>query len=116
MDTPSNLVTLKITTDSWTSKPYREPKHSTNQIIVTVKCGEDFGPIIFEKKPFKLLKIIDSNSIEVEFIQELVIVGEPIAYLSKQNPKIISNEKVGFRTRIYDAGTDLWLEIVNIDI
>ena len=74
-------------------------------MIVAVKTGEAFGPIMFEKKPFRLLKIINSNSIEVEFIQELVVVGEPIAYQSQQNPKLISLEKVGFRTRLYDGGT-----------
>ncbi|MFX1252142.1 MAG: hypothetical protein ACFFCZ_11100 [Promethearchaeota archaeon] len=84
-------------------------------MIVVVKTGEKFGPIMFEKKPFRLLKIIDSNSIEVEFIQELVVVGEPIAYPSQQNPKIISLEKVGFRTRLYDAGTDIWIEILDKD-
>lgn len=111
-------VKLNLTIDKWESFLPPEKAHKIESFVIVVKEGEKFGPTGFiastKNKPFKLLEIIDENSIKIQFDESLVVAGEPISQQSKQNPKIVSNDETCFRTRSYDSGTDLCLRILNL--
>lgn len=112
----SKTVKLNLKINEWSSKVGAKPEHKIKNSIVEIKEGKDFGPNDFiaapESKPFKLLEIVDENNVKMQFDNSLVVVGEPIGYPSKQNPIIISLEETCFRTRSYDAGTDICLKII----
>lgn len=115
--TPSSkTVKLVLTIDEWSSGFF--PPEETPEIkslIMDVREGEEFGPANFtaapNNKPFKLLKIIDEDHIRIRFDESLVVVGEPVSDPSQQNPIIVSIEKICFRTRSSDCGTDICLKI-----
>jgi hypothetical protein len=97
-------VQLRIISIGWPSKEWQNPL--TDTTYIEVNMGENFGA---RNAPhyFKLLDIIDQNTLLVQFSDELVVVGEPIAAPSKRNPiTIASDEEICFRTRLYDGGTD----------
>ena len=97
-------VQLSIISISWSGKEWKNPVSDTTYIEVNL--GENFGA---GNAPhyFKLVDIPDSNTIRVEFTDDLVVAGEPIAVPSKKNPvNILSGESTCFRTRLYDGGTD----------
>jgi hypothetical protein len=65
-----------------------------------------------EALSFTVLRVLDATSVEVGFGEGWVVVGEPIAYPSQQNPKRVSTEGVCFRMRVFDGGADLCLKRV----
>ncbi len=101
-------VQLRIISISWSSKEWQNSVRDTTYI--EVNRGENFGA---RNAPhyFNLLEIIDQSTLLIQFSDELVVVGEPIAAPSKRNPiTIASGEKTCFRTRLYDAGTDYCID------
>ncbi len=104
-----NTIKLQIIEVGWSSKPWEKTSPDTSLIIV--KEGMAFGG---KDTPyyFRLLEIIDTNSIKVLFSNDLVIVGEPINFPSSQNPVVIYDEKQCFRLRHFDAGSDYCIEIL----
>jgi hypothetical protein len=79
-----------------------------------LRTGEKFGPAgdSPEALSFTVLRVLDATSVEVGFGEGWVVVGEPIAYPSQQNPKRVSTDGVCFRARVFDGGTDLCLKRV----
>lgn len=108
-------IKLDLAVYEWGSKFIPEAKEPTPKFYtIEVREGEKFGLVnyYFKDKSFELLKIISEDKIEVRFDETaLVVCGEPISYPSQQNPKIITREKTCFRSRSYDAGTDIHLKI-----
>lgn len=104
----NNAIQLRIISISWSGKEWQHTK--TDTTCIEVNIGESFGA---SNGPhyFQLLDIIDSRTIKIKFSDELVVVGEPVEYPSKQNPIIISGEKVCFRTRLHNSGTDYCMNI-----
>ena len=99
---------LRIIRIGWSSKEWQNPERDTTYI--EVNRGENFGA---RNAPhyFTLLNIIDRDSIQIKFTDDLVVVGEPVSMPSKKNPIVIkSGEKTCFRTRLYDGGTDYCID------
>jgi hypothetical protein len=107
----SQSVRLRIISIAWSGKAW---DHSiTDTTILEIIIGEEFGS---KNAPpyFKLIDIIDEQSVKIQFTDDLVVVGEPVAYTSKQNPIIITGSTNCFRTRLFDTGTDYCIDILEI--
>jgi hypothetical protein len=108
----SQSVKLRIISITWSGKAW---DHSiTDTTFLEINIGEEFGS---KNAPpfFKLIDIIDDQSVKIQFTNDLVVVGEPVAYTSKQNPIIITGSTNCFRTRLFDAGTDYCIDILEIN-
>ncbi len=104
-------VRLRIVQIGWSTKAWEAA--FTDTTILEVEPGGEFGS---KNAPlyFKLLEILDDHSVKIQFTDNLVVVGEPIAYPSKKNPIIISEGVNCFRIRHYDAGSDYCIDILEI--
>ncbi len=104
-------VQFKIVEIGWSSKAGDIATTDTTELEVKINglFGGKGSPYFF-----KLIEIIDSVSVKIQFTDDLVVVGEPVAYPSKQNPIIISGEKNCFRTRYLDGGSDFCIDILEI--
>lgn len=102
-------VKLRIISIDWSGKKWDCGLPDTT--LVEIQAGQNFGS---KDDPlyFKLIEIIDEKTIKLEFKDDLVVAGEPVAYPSKQNPIIISGTTNCFRTRMYDGGTDYCIDIL----
>lgn len=102
-------VRLRIISINWSGKTWDCGLPDTT--LIEIQTGQNFGS---KDDPlyFKLIEIIDKKTIKLEFKDDLVVAGEPVAYPSKQNPIIISGNTNCFRTRMYDGGTDYCIDIL----
>lgn len=82
-----------------------------------LRVGERFGPrsLSADTEPelaFTVRRQVDANTLDVAFGKGWVVMGEPIAYPSKQNPKRVSTQGACFRMAVFDGGGDLCLRVV----
>jgi hypothetical protein len=81
-----------------------------------LRAGDKFGPrsLSVDTQPdltFTVRRKLDAKTLEVAFGKGWVVVGEPIAYPSQQNPKRVSTKGACFRMAIFDGGGDLCLRV-----
>ncbi len=109
----TNQILLHIKVDEWRSYG-KGSEHTIKEDELSVMLDKTFGPtqaIGIRQPPFRLLRIIDSNTITVQFDEGLTVLGEPVSKSYIDNPVTFSNE-LCFRTRTMDSGTDVCLRVV----
>ncbi len=109
--THPECVKLRVVRISWSGNSWNYS--ATDTLIIEISAGEEFGGR-GDPKYFRLIRIINTETIEIQFSDNLVVAGEPLAYPSKQNPILISGRKNCFRTRLRDAGTDYCIDVLEI--
>lgn len=82
-----------------------------------LRAGDRFGPrsVSVDTQPelaFTVRRKLDAKTLEIAFGKGWVVVGEPIAYPSQQNPKRVSTKGACFRMAVFDGGGDLCLRVV----
>jgi hypothetical protein len=87
----------------------------TTSFPMIIEEGKDFGYAVANHEElgetqFKLVKIMDLDTIKIEVIDELALEGESISD-PIVNPIIITNEKTCFNTRTLDAGTTYCINV-----
>jgi hypothetical protein len=110
------FATVKMVTDRWSSWGAPGGQHQIDSVVVTLQEGEWFGPTDFigsgGEKPFKLVDVVEHGMIDVWFCEALVVVGDPINEPTEYRRIYIYTDKTCFRTRTYDAGIDICLEVL----
>ncbi len=102
---------LRVMSIDWSERSWNPVVIDT--IIIQISEGESFGGKNGPKY-FKLLQIVDDQTIEILFSDKLVVAGEPTTSPSKQNPILISGSKNCFRTRLDVSGTDYCIDVLEV--
>ncbi|MBN2273157.1 MAG: hypothetical protein JXK95_02400 [Bacteroidales bacterium] len=105
------FVRLRVVSIDWSDRSWDYAIIDT--IIIQIAQGEEFGGKN-DPKYFKLMRIVDSQTIEIQFSENIVVAGEPVSSPSRQNPILISEKNNCFRTRHIDAGTDYCIDILEV--
>ncbi|UCF04371.1 MAG: hypothetical protein JSV33_10530 [bacterium] len=110
----TEFATVKMVTDRWSGW---SGQHQIDSVMVTLQEGEHFGPTDFigskGRKPFKLVEVVNRRTIDIWFCEALVVAGDPINEPTEYRRIFIYTEETCFRTRTYDAGIDIYLEVVD---
>src|SRR3989338_1420616 len=91
-DVASSQVLLHLKIDQWSSEQSSE--HVIQEEEQRVTSGQTFGPekiMGIEQPPFKLLSIIDNNTLMVQFDEGLTILGQPVSRPYPDNPITFSD-------------------------
>jgi hypothetical protein len=114
---PPGRVRIAMTIDRWRSWVPAESAHVVDSLVVEVRKGEAFGPLLVGRvgklvPPFRLLEILGRDRVRLRFDESLVVCGEGISNPSKQNPIALTTSPACFRTRSSDSGADYRLRLV----
>ena len=105
----ADFVKLRIVSIDWSEKSF--DCMAIDTIVIRIFQEESFGG---NNKPkyFKLLRVLDAHTVEIQFSDKLIVTGEPTNYQSKKNPVIISGNNNCFRTMHNDSGTDYCIDVL----
>ena len=105
----ADFARLRIVSIDWSEKS--PDCMAIDTIIIRIFQEESFG-VNNKPKYFKFLRVLDPQTIEIQFSEKLVVAGEPTNYQSKKNLVIISGNNNCFRAMYNDSGTDYCIDVL----